>query len=439
MRTLRLAYQSEDVRAQVYWLQMPGSANMLAPLNFNDLHLADIMPIDFNAHTINAEAQWMLPSFYEPLLIIVGGVGRASYLASDQLLDGETYTDITSSRYRKPGITHWEGRAGAFVHTEYSPTNWVTINGDLRFDYNTVTEEFLSPRLALVFRPSSDHFIRLGAARSFRKPAFMETHAHLNVVFPPDSPITGGDQETFREFMTRGLGNPKLENERLLSFEAGYRGEFLEKRLSVSLDLYYNLYTHRISINENLIENEQGLPDLEQSSFLFVNRRKRDRTIFGSELAVRYHPSRNLSLLASWTYREEIETRNGKTDDGSPQNLMILGGRYKNDSGLLLSLYAFTRSELRAGGVPSPGGLLEGNIDEYIDHVVLLLGKIGWRSIWTHDLKIEFGLKLFLPISPFQAPHFRYSESGHWVTPTGQHSGGDLLRRMVTAYLQGSF
>jgi outer membrane receptor protein involved in Fe transport len=239
--------------------------------------------------------------------------------------------------------------------------------------------------------------------------------------------------------MARGLGNPELKNEKLLSFEAGYRGEFMEKRLSISLDLYYNLYTDRISIDENLVIDAQGLPNLEQSSFQFSNKRKRDRTIFGSELAVRYHPSRNLSLLASWTYREELVTETGETDDGSPQNLMILGGRYMTDSGLLFSLYAFTRSEVRAGGVPSPEGLLEGNIDEYIDHVVLLLGKVGWRSVWTHDLKIEFGLKLFLPISPFQAPHFRYSESGHWVAPTGIHSGGDVLRRMVTAYLQGSF
>ena len=439
VRTIRLAYQSEGVRAQLYWVQLPGSANMLAPFNYGGLHLADIMPFDFDAHTINAEAQWMLPSFHESLLILVGGVGRASYLGSDQLLDGETYTDITNSRYHQPGIDHWQGRVGVFVHTEYSPAEWITINVDLRFDYNTVTDAFLSPRLATVFRPSPNHFIRLGAARSFRKPSFMETHAHLNVVFPADSPIVAGDQEAFREFMTRGLGNPEVDNEKLLSFEAGYRGEFMEKRLSVSLDLYYNLYTDRISIDENLETTAQGLPDLELSSFLFSNKDKRDRTIFGSELAVRYNPSRNLSLLASWTYREEIQTESGMTDTGSPQNMMIFGGRYKSDSGLLFSLYAFTRSELRAGGIPHPGGLLEGNIDEDISHVVLLLGKIGWRSHWTHDLKIEFGLKLFMPISPFQAPHFRYSESGHWVTPTGQHVGGDLLRRMVTAYLQGSF
>jgi hypothetical protein len=49
------------------------------------------------------------------------------------------------------------------------------------------------------------------------------------------------------------------------------------------------------------------------------------------------------------------------------------------------------------------------------------------------------GLKLFLPISPFQAPHFRYSEAGHITTPTGDHFGSDILRRMVTAYLRGSF
>ncbi|MBW1807399.1 MAG: TonB-dependent receptor [Deltaproteobacteria bacterium] len=439
-RSLRLAYDSKSIRAQLYWNHIPGSGRLRAPLNFAGINLATIKPWGFDGHTINGEAQWMLPSFYEPLLIIVGGVGRASYLGSDELLDAESYSDISSTRYHEPGISHWEGRVGAFVHAEYSPADWVTLNGDLRADYNSVTGDFLSPRLAVVFRPADTHFLRAGVARSFRKPAFIETHAHMNVDFPSDSPMTtAASQEAFREFMTRGIGNSNLTNEKLLSFETGYRGEFLEKRLSVSLDIYFNIYSDRISIDEEIDLTPQGLPDLETSSFQFMNKPKADRHIIGSELAVRYSPSKYLSLLASWTYREEIRAREGTTDDETPQNMFILGGRFRTESGLVGSLYLFSRSEYMSGGIPSPEGMLADTSDEYIDTVFLILGKIGWQTSWEHNLKIETGLKLFLPVSPWQAPHFEYSETGSMTTLDGKHYGGDILRRMVTIYMQGSF
>jgi iron complex outermembrane recepter protein len=440
MRSLRLAYDSESIRAQIYWNHIPGSGRLRSPLDYAGLHLATIRPFGFNAHTLNGEAQWLLPSFYDPLLIIIGGVGRASYLGSNDLLDAETYADISSTRYHEPGISHWEGRVGAFVHAEYSPVDWVTVNGDLRADYNSVTGEFLSPRLALVFRPADDHFLRAGVARSFRKPAFIETHAHLNVDFPTDSPMTTeASREAFREFMTRGVGNTNLSNEKLLSFEAGYRGEFLDKRLSVSLDIYFNIYSDRISISEEIFLTPQGLPNLETSSFQFKNKPKADRHIIGSELAVRYSPSKHISLLASWTYREEIRAREGTTDDESPKNMLILGGRFSSDSGLVGSLYLFSRSEYMSGGIPSPEGMLADDTKEHIDNVFLILGKIGWQTSWEHNLKIETGLKLFLPVSPWQAPYFQYSETGSMTTPAGEHFGGDILRRMITVYVQGSF
>ena len=49
-------------------------------------------------------------------------------------------------------------------------------------------------------------------------------------------------------------------------------------------------------------------------------------------------------------------------------------------------------------------------------------------------------MKLFLPISPFSAPHFRYYEKGGGIDlKTGKAYGGMLLARMVTAYLRGSY
>jgi hypothetical protein len=131
IRMVRLAYQSADIRGHLYWTQIPATVSMNAPLYFAGIHLADFIPISADAHTVDLEAQWTLPEFFEPLMIIAGGTGRVSWLGSDKLLDAETYGDITSPDYHKPGISHWQGRGAAFVHAELAPFDWVTVTGEL--------------------------------------------------------------------------------------------------------------------------------------------------------------------------------------------------------------------------------------------------------------------------------------------------------------------
>ncbi len=432
LRVLRLAYVSEDLRGHLYWSEMPVSLEMKAPLDFNEIRLARFMPASMDAHVVDAEVQWTLPDFWDQsrgpaLLLIAGGGGRLDWIGSDNMLDAETYADGNSSQYHQPGISHWQVRASAFVHSELAPADWVTVTAGLRFDYNNITDVFLSPRLAAVFRPAPGQFICLGAARSFRKPSWLETHAHLRAEFPPESPITGTAQEKFQEFLLRVVGNPDLRNEELTAFEAGYRGEFFDDRLSFSWDIYCNIYTDIVSARENIILDEQGLPDLDQSSFMY-DQWTQGVYIVGSELAVRYSPSREISLLASWTYREPFGIDDHRSEDESPKNLITVGGRFRTPFGLLGSLYAFSRSDFWDRTVENPAGMFQPLLQEYRESFVLLLVRLGWR--WEADgFQLEAGAKLLLPISPFAGPHFCYFE----------RAGGDELRQMVTAYLQGSF
>ena len=48
---------------------------------------------------------------------------------------------------------------------------------------------YLKGGLAAVFKPADGHFVRFGVARAFRKPSYQETHLHMMVRFPDDSPI----------------------------------------------------------------------------------------------------------------------------------------------------------------------------------------------------------------------------------------------------------
>jgi len=380
-----------------------------------------------------------VPRFWYPLLIIVGGGLRGYALISDELLNGETFSDISSSDYHKPGLSEWEYRTGAFVQGELSLVDWLTVTAGLRFDYNNVTKEFFSPRIAAVFKPVSNQYLRLGVARAFRKPAYLETGFHMAVEFPEGSPITGPAQNEFQEFMSRMIGNKDLINEQIISFEAGYLGRFLDGRINIALDLYANLYRDLIEVKQEIISNAQGLPDLREgrSIFRFENTDKKI-DIYGSELSLRYQINRKIVLMASWTLRQVYNRNQGSWENRSPKNMFTLGGRFKTDFGMLGSLFIFSRSEFIDPQVENPAGLFQDYLTRQMDNSILVIAKLGHKFRLADEFQLEAGLKLFLPFSIDQL-EWHYYDKGGSVTTDGSIYGGDRLRRMVTAYLVGSF
>ena len=244
-----------------------------------------------------------------------------------------------------------EVRAGAFVHGEITPADWVTGTFGLRFDYNNISDTFLSPRLALVFQPVRGQFFRLGVARAFRMPSFRESNTHIMVEFPDDSPITGPGQQDFQEFMSRVMGNSGLDNEELWAFEAGYLGRFLDGKLSVNLELYCNVHTDVIYLKTDIVPDETtGLPNLDDSILSFTNGGG-DIYVLGSELTTRFRVTQSIMLLATWAHREVFDLDTGNSWDEAPKNLMALGGRFHTETGLVGSLYLFTRSEFASSRV----------------------------------------------------------------------------------------
>jgi iron complex outermembrane receptor protein len=438
LNTLRVAYRSEDIRGHLYWSQLPVQARLQLPLEYGGVTLAEISPADTDSHVIDGEVQWTAPRFFDPLLLIVGAGGRITLVESDQFLDRGSFADPTSSRYHQLGADIRESRAGVFLHAELQPSDWVTVTAGARFDYNTTTDEFISPRLAAVFAPAPGHFLRAGAARAFRKPSLLESRVHLSADFPGGSPITGTAQDEFLEFMTRVLGNPNLEDEEVYALELGYLGQFLDGRLTVNLELFYNFLLHEIAMDSRIIPDAQGLPDLDDSSFMFENTSQRV-DIFGGELAVRFSPSKWVSLLAAWSYKELYFHDDDETSDQDPKNLITLGGRFRTEWGLLGSLYAFIRTEFVDRGVQNPNGLFAPMLSQKMDDTVLFMGKLGWSWSPMEGLQLQIGAKLFLPVSPCTSPHFRFRDEGGGVTATGQEYGGMELARVVTAYLEGSF
>jgi len=429
---VRLAFQSPDVRAHLYYAHTPTGGQLDQPLAFMGMTLAEFARAEAEMHAVDAQVQWTLPRFYEPLSFILGASGRLNGALSDQFLDASSYLDPSSDRYRQAGAEFWDWRAGGFLQAEYAPAAWVKLTAGARYDFNSVVGGALSPRLAMVFEPADGHYLRLAAGRSHRKPAFIETRAHLDLVFPEDSPVSDPVKQELRDLMTRVLGNEEIGYEKLTTAELGYLAVVLDGKLRLTLDLYYSFYE---DMSELVSRMDFG--DLPGSSFRFENIGA-DLDIFGSELSLRYLPVEGVSLLASWCYREIWSRESGLSQGKSPRNLFALGGRFRSPHGLLGSLYAFFRSSFWDDSVDNPAGLLEPYLQRELPNSVLLLGRLGYRLRAWDAVELEAGLRLFLPIS-FEAPYWVVYERAGGVTPEGRGYGGEPLGRVLSFYLEGAY
>jgi len=426
----RLALDSPQFRTHFYY-----QGELLEGGSGNDIYLAgsrlaSISDMRVWAHILDGELQWNIPEMWKPLLLIAGARVRGGWIVSDGLLDGSGFSDPGSSRYHRPGISWSELRAGGFLHAELNPADWVAVTAGGRLDYNTTSGLFVSPRLAAVFQPRKNHFLRLAVSRSFRKPSFQESNLHMDVSFPPDSPIQGTDQMAFREFMSRSVGNPDLGAEKIWAMEAGYRVRLLEGRLSAGVEVYGNYHTDIIDFHSDVVTTPEGMIDLQQTDLSFGVGTER-MWIWGVELELRYLPNDNILLQAAWSHREVID------QDRTPKNLLLLGGRVHTDFGLLGSLYLSTRSEFWDRSVENPRGMLSPSMSQHLPSVGVVLGRIGYRWQVDNESSLEIGARLYLPVD-LEDFSLNYQGRGGGTAADGYHYGGEQLGRRCTLYLEGS-
>ncbi len=427
----RLAFQATPLKGHLYYVGEIIQLDNNKDIEIAGSRLATIGRVDARGHTLDGEIQWDAPKFWNPLLLITGARVRGAWILSDDLLDGEGFASRTSPHYHRRGIDWSEMRAGGFLHAEMKPASWLVLTAGARLDYNTTSGLFASPRIATVFQPWPGHFFRLGAARSFRKPSFQESGFHMAVGFPPDGPIQGADQTEFQEFMSKALGNSDLPSEKLWAFEAGYRVRLFDGRLSASFEAYGNYHTDIIDFETHLATTPQGMIDLQETRLRFASL-GHDAWIWGVEIGLRYKPVDEVLLQAAWSHREVPGEVNG-----TPKNLLLLGGRFETRSGFMGSLYLSTRSEFWSGSVENPEGMLFPPLNQHLPNSAVLLGRLGYRWSAWEEAELEVGIRLYLPVS-LDDFSFSYRGRGGGTTPGGYHYGGEELGRRVGLYLEGS-
>ncbi|RME19724.1 MAG: TonB-dependent receptor [Deltaproteobacteria bacterium] len=316
---------------------------------------------------------------------------------------------------------------------EIQPLPWLLLNAAGRADYSSDAGFFFSPRVSLTFGFGRTDTLRLAFARSFRKPNFLEKSLHPNVTFPEGGPIQGSDQEKFREFLSRVGANPTLGAEELTAFELGYQRKWAHG-IRTNLEFFANLYANTSSIEPRIVEQPNGLPDLDKSTVWFETRDER-YIMLGAELIASWHELDWLWLEASWTM---VGLWSGDFDrqlHTTPKNIFSLACDVLHPSGLLGSLVLSGLSEFVETGVFNPAGILEPTMSIHHPNSLHVQGRLGWRSRYGR-LQFETGVKFMLPLSFDSDPLHTYDAAGVY-TPEGVQFGGTILVPTVLAYVEG--
>jgi iron complex outermembrane receptor protein len=405
-----------DLKAQVYHSRHKGDFHYRSRIASLGVWLADIP--DFYIDTSTVDGQVQLDFNIGERLLLTGGVNLR-------------YVNMRSDKVVPSKLT--ESRGAGFIHARWAPWDLLQLTGGLRLDLNTETEGALSPRAVAVFRPWPNHSFRLGYGLAFRKPAFVERQMHLQI-----------ERAAFPEIiekLTTAMGNEDLVNEKVHSFEAGWRAHLVDEKLRVSVDLFYNIYEDMIYYASMLTWNDLGMPDILDSTFEFLNEDARI-TAVGAEAEVSF------SLSESWTFWSNFGLRRVTDEEGKPlpsepQLKINLGGcwspgRGDNIPGPVVDLALHYVSSYKMPLMVTDE-TFEDPENAPLGNKLLVIGRLGYRLVAEEVASVEAGLTVRAPIGESfrEYPGVPLRQSAYSVTASD--FGGEKLTRLISFYLRGSF
>jgi iron complex outermembrane receptor protein len=119
-----------------------------------------------------------------------------------------------------------------------------------RFEHNDYTGFNIEPSARLVWTPNSKNMVWSAVSGADRTPARSDTDARINLDAEPASVLTG-----YLPVLVSFFGNPKVKNEQLKAFEAGYRNTWTN-RFSVDSTIFYNRYRDLESVEQGVMRIE---------------------------------------------------------------------------------------------------------------------------------------------------------------------------------------
>jgi iron complex outermembrane receptor protein len=415
---VQLFHRTDFLQARAWYTFYTGEIPIGNSVEFQGIRLGKFPGVvTFFSHTMDAEAQvnW---SPFEGNLLVAGGDYRWIVVMSEDLAPDETN----------------QHRIGLFVHDEQRLGENLILTGGLRFDFNSITPETFSPRLAGLWKFSPDQSLRLSFGMAFRKPAFFETSLHLKGIIPEPG------FEGINDFMRRSVGNKDLGNESIMVFEAGYVGRFLDARLTVEAGAFYNRYRDTVNFHVNILADEFGVPDLSRSEALYLNEGREVDSVGGS-IGATYRVLRTLRLSANYTFRHSwyiadsplgshtVAVEKGDRVAFEPAHLFNLSFYHLLPGGLRwgMGLHACSKSDWT---IVDAG--IFGNMHDLHNPANWMLSAFGaWRLAFGTGF-VEIGIRAY------NLSDTAYRDVGFTFNRFGKQMGGFYLGRRIFFYLKGA-
>ncbi len=397
-----LAYEQGDLVVRAWWsgYWADATTTVAAPLT-NNLRISDpqgnVMS-PFTAHTYNLDVHHSLA---------LGSQHRLMYGANYR------YNTLASTTIDRG--SH-ENRVGLFVQDDWRLSSTLSLTAGLRYDLQTEITGTLSPRVALIYSPATNHTFRASVSVAYRPPTLFETHAaqQIGITLPtglvPPLPTTATNIVPLR-------GATGLDPEQIVSYEVGYQGWFWNHRLRVRTDLFFNHL-------DNLMNNRQV-----SGVATFLNDPGR-ADIYGGEAGVELLATSWLSTFANVAYQEFDQSFQGTASRTGPHMKVNAGLRGEWDNGLSAetsvfyvgaSTYGISQLYPFLAGIPGTGVVTP---SDRVGGYTLLNARAGYR-VWQERASAGYLRDAELAVSVFNA-----LDDGH-----REHPLGDMLGRRVMGWL----
>ncbi len=290
---------------------------------------------DIKSERHNLElTQFIQPN--EELKLVWGLSAQADFVQSSLYLG----TDET--------VSHEQYRA--FANVEWHINQMNTVNIGALVENNSFSDTELSPRLSFSHAFNRYHKIRLGISQAIRSPFTVEALAKYS--FSHDLTASGGNPTDFSLLENVVLGNRDLKNEKIISREIVYLGEFINSSLLFNARLFHDDISHYIkTVRETDID--PGLPIILFNDIIHVFRNPIKSTSTGLELELDYQLDATLRLIASAAIIN-INSNFGAFSESAPQHsFSFISSKRFNEkvSGSLAYYYveSFKWTDVRGG------------------------------------------------------------------------------------------
>ena len=187
-------------------------------------------------------------------------------------------------------VKHQQYRVFANVEWHINQSNIINFGGLV--EKNDFTDTELSPRLSYTHAFTDQHKVRFGISQAIRSPFIYEQMA--NSFYSQELTVGGSPVGTLTELVILG-GEPDLKNEKIISREIAYYGEFLNSSLLFNARLFHDDTTDYIDTLKEDVDS--ALDNFNGTALVFRNPIYSETN--GLELELDYHIEPSLRLIAN--------------------------------------------------------------------------------------------------------------------------------------------